>query len=110
MTFGERITYARKQKKMTQSDLGKIVGTSGDIIGKYERDEIKPSIDTAAKIADALNVTIDYLVKDAQYQNINEETLKRMKDVEKLSPEDKSHVYAMLDAFFAKSKLQSLLL
>ena len=37
MTFGERITYARKQKKMTQSDLGKMVGTSGDIIGKYER-------------------------------------------------------------------------
>jgi len=106
----KRITYARKQKKMTQNDLGKAVGTSGDIIGKYERDEIKPSIDTAAKIAEALNVTIDYLVKDAKYQNIDDETLKRMKNIEKLSPEDKSHVYAMLDAFFAKSKLQSLLL
>jgi transcriptional regulator with XRE-family HTH domain len=42
------------------------VGTSGDIIDKYERDEIKPSIDTATKIADALNVTLDYLVKDAE--------------------------------------------
>ena len=109
MTFGERITYARKQKKMTQNDLGKVVGTSGDIIGKYERNEIKPSIDTAAKIAEALNVTIDYLVKDAEYQNIDDETLKRMKNIEKLSKEDKSHVFAMLDAFFAKSKLQSLL-
>lgn len=111
MTFGERITYARKQKKMTQNDLGKAVGTSGDIIGKYERDEIKPSIDTAAKIAEALNVTIDYLVKDViDYQNIDDETLKRMKNIEKLTPEYKSYVYAMLDAFFAKSKLQSLLL
>lgn len=109
MTFGERITYARKQKKMTQSDLGKVVGTSGDIIGKYERDEIKPSIDTAAKIADALSVTIDYLVKDAQYQNIDNETLKRMKELERLSKEDKGHVFAMLDAFFAKAKLQSIL-
>jgi transcriptional regulator with XRE-family HTH domain len=42
MTFGEKTTYARKQKKMTQGDLGKAVGTSGDIIGKYERYEIKP--------------------------------------------------------------------
>jgi transcriptional regulator with XRE-family HTH domain len=109
MTFGERITYARKQKKMTQSDLGKMVGTSGDIIGKYERDEIKPSIDTAAKIADALNVTIDYLVKDSQYQNIDNETLKRMKELERLSKEDKGHVFAMLDAFFAKAKLQSIM-
>jgi len=109
MTFCERITYARKQKKMTQSDLGKMVGTSGDIIGKYERDEIKPSIDTAAKIADALNVTIDYLVKDSQYQNIDNETLKRMKELERLSKEDKGHVFAMLDAFFAKAKLQSIM-
>lgn len=28
MTFGQRIAYARKQMKMTQSDLGKAVGTS----------------------------------------------------------------------------------
>jgi len=45
-----------------------------------------------------------------EYQNIDDETLKRMKNIEKLTPEDKSHVYSMLDAFFAKSKLQSLLL
>ncbi len=110
MTFGERITYARKQKKMTQNNLGKTVGASGDTIGKYERYEIKPSIDTASKIADALKVIIDYLVKDAEYQNIDDETLKRMQNIEKLNPEDKSHVYAMLDAFFAKNKLQSLFL
>jgi len=62
--------------------------------------EIKPSIDTAAKIAEALSVTIDYLVKEGEYQNIDNETLKRMKQLEKLSPEDKFHVFAMLDAFF----------
>jgi transcriptional regulator with XRE-family HTH domain len=88
--------------------LGKTVSTSGDIIGKYERNEIKPYIDTAAKITEALNVTIDYLVKDAEYQNIDDETLKRMQNIEKLTTEDKSHVYAILDAFFTKSKLQSL--
>lgn len=109
MTFGERITYARKQKKMTQADLGKAVGTSGDIIGKYERDEIKPSIDVAAKIAEALTVTIDYLVKNTEYQNIDNDALKRLKLLEKLSPEDKAHIFALMDAFFAKNKLQTLL-
>jgi len=57
------------------------------------------------KIAEVLNVTIDFLVKDAEYQNIDKETLKRMKNIEKISPEDKNQVYTMLDAFFAKSKL-----
>jgi len=69
---------------MTQGDLGKAVGTSGDIIGKYERDEIKPSIDTAAKVADALGVTLDYLVKDGQYQNIDQDVLNRLKLIEKV--------------------------
>jgi transcriptional regulator with XRE-family HTH domain len=49
-------------KKLSQSDLGKAVGTSGDIIGRYERDEVKPSIEVAIKIADALQVSLDYLV------------------------------------------------
>lgn len=109
MTFGERITYARKAKKITQSDLGKAVGTSGDIIGKYERDEIKPSIDTAAKIADALAVTLDYLVKNIEYQNIDNDALNRLKLIEKLPMEERLHLFATMDAFFAKNKLKALL-
>ena len=94
---------------MTQADLGKAVGTSGDIIGKYERDEIKPSIYTAAKIADALKVTLDFLVKNSEYQNIDNDALKRLKLMEKLSAEDKTHIFALMDAFFAKSKLKTLM-
>ena len=109
MTFGQRITFARKQIKITQAVLGKAVGTSGDIIGKYERDEIKPNIDTAAKIADALIVTIDFLVKDGEYQNIDNDALKRLRLLEKLAPKDKDHIYALMDAFFAKYKMDSLL-
>ena len=46
---------------------------------------------------------------EGEYQNIDNETLKRLKELEKLSSEDKSHVFAMLDAFFAKNKLKTLL-
>jgi len=84
---------------MTQGDLGKAVGTSGDIICKYERDEIKPSIEVAAKIADALAVTIDYLVKDGEYKNIDNEALTRLKLIEKLPKEERSHLFATMDAF-----------
>ena len=54
MTLGQNITALRKKSKLSQNDLGKAVGTSGDIIGRYERDEVKPSIEVAIKIADAL--------------------------------------------------------
>ena len=44
MTFGEKTTYARKQKKMTQGDLGKAVGTSGDIIGNTKGMRLNPPL------------------------------------------------------------------
>lgn len=49
MTFGTHTATLRKRKSLSQADLGKMVGTSGDIIGKYERDEVKPSIEVASK-------------------------------------------------------------
>lgn len=58
-----------------------------------------PSIDVAAKIADALGVTPDYLIKDGEYDHVDEETLKRLREIQKVSPENTSHVYALLDAF-----------
>lgn len=62
MTFGEKITFIRKQLKWSQDDLAKKIGTSAPIVGRYEREEIKPSIEVASKLADALDVTLDYLL------------------------------------------------
>jgi len=97
MTFGDRLGYARKQKKMRQADLGKLVGTSGDIIGKYERGENMPSIEVAAKIAEALSVTLDYLVKDGEYEQLDTVSLKRLKEVEKLPSDLKEKIYFCID-------------
>lgn len=109
MAFADRLSFARKQKKIKQADLGKMVGTSGDIIGKYERGENTPSIDVATKIADALGVTLDYLVKDGEYEQVDNETLKRLRDIQKLKESDKQHVFALLDAFIRQTKLQGIL-
>ena len=109
MAFADRLSFARKQKKIRQADLGKMVGTSGDIIGKYERGENTPSIEVASKIADALGVTLDYLVKDGEYEQVDKETLKRLKEIQKMTPENKNHVFALLDAFIKQTKLQGLL-
>jgi ribosome-binding protein aMBF1 (putative translation factor) len=62
ISFGQKIATLRKQKGLSQADLATKVGTIGVTIGRYERDEIKPSIDIAAKIADALDVSLYYMV------------------------------------------------
>ena len=88
MTLGEHITLLRKKKGLSQADLGKAVGTSGDIIGRYERDEVKPSIEVVIKIADTLEVSIDYLVGKSKVE-LDNKLLKKIQDIQKLSPEIK---------------------
>ncbi|MFW9928260.1 MAG: helix-turn-helix domain-containing protein [Candidatus Thorarchaeota archaeon] len=109
MTFAHRLGLIRKQKKIRQTDLGKLVGTSGDIIGKYERGENIPSIIVAAKIADAFGITLDYLVRDTKYESIDEEALKKIKEIQKLSPDNKKYVYALLDAFIKQVKIKKII-
>ncbi len=106
MTFGEHIATLRKRKGLSQSDLGKAVGTSGDIIGKYERDEVKPSIEVASKVADALEVSVDFLLGKTTTE-IDKKTMKRLMDIQKLTEKDRDHVLEMVDAFIRDRKTKT---
>lgn len=104
MTFGEKLAYCRKQKKVSQQELGKLSGISGDIIGKYERDEMKPSIETAKKLADALEVSLDYLVGDAELKVLDKKTLQRIQEIEKLPEDERKVIYRVLDSLLRDAK------
>ncbi len=103
MTLGQHITTLRKAKKFSQSELGKNAGTSGDIIGRYERDEVKPSIEVIIKIADALEVSIDYLVGKTDFE-MDKDTIKRIQDVSTLPTEEKRQVFMVIDALIRDFK------
>jgi transcriptional regulator with XRE-family HTH domain len=104
MTFGERITTIRKQLKWSQDELAKKTGTSVPIIGRYERDEIKPSIATAKKIADELGVTVDYLIGGSDQLRLDKKLLKRFEDIEALSEEGKQQMYTFIDMSITYNK------
>jgi len=96
MTLGEHIMLLRKQKGFSQAALGKEIGTSGDIIGRYERNIMIPSIEVIMKISDSLGVSIDYLVGKTSLE-LDESVLKRLEDISSLSDENKSFIFRMID-------------
>jgi len=49
-----------------------------------------------------LKRTLAGSVHTAEYQNIDNEALNRLKLIEKLTKEERSHLFATMDAFFAK--------
>ena len=61
MLFGERLLNTRRKKKISQDKLAKRIGVHAPIIGRYERNELNPYIEMAVKIANALEISLDYL-------------------------------------------------
>ncbi len=106
MTIGEHIALLRKRKKLSQSALGKTIGTSGDIIGRYERDIITPSIEVIMKIANALDVSIDFLVGKTSLE-LDTQMLSRIEEISKLPSDKKDYLFSIIDMALRDFKTQT---
>jgi transcriptional regulator with XRE-family HTH domain len=59
--------------------------------------EVKPSIEVAIKLADALQVSVDYLVGNSDLE-LDKHTLNRMQEVSKMVEADRKHIFMVIDA------------
>ena len=62
MILGYRLKELRKENRMSQSDLGKLVGVSKVAISGYESGSRIPSLDILYKKLDIFGVSADYLM------------------------------------------------
>ncbi|WP_132012665.1 helix-turn-helix domain-containing protein [Hydrogenispora ethanolica] len=60
--FQERLKELRKEKKLSQEDLGEVINSSGRTISYLEAGERTPSPEILNKLADVFNVSVDYLL------------------------------------------------
>lgn len=60
--FSTRLVAARKKRGFNQEELANKAGLKPAAISHFETDSRKPSFDNLKKIADALDVTSDYLL------------------------------------------------
>ena len=62
--FGHNIKELRNRMKLSREDFSELSGISVDYLGKIERGQDIPSLAVCVKIAETLNITIDYLLSD----------------------------------------------
>ncbi len=101
---GKIIADLRKQQDLSQADLAEQSGVSREMIGKYEREEAVPSIEAAKKIADAFEVSLDYLVGEGIGSKFDKKTLRRFQDLEHLEEEKKKMLYDLIDTYIRDAK------
>ncbi|WP_066439798.1 helix-turn-helix domain-containing protein [Chryseobacterium sp. CCH4-E10] len=109
-TFGKKLRECREAKNLSQKDLANLLNTSYSVIGKYERDEMIPSIEVAKNIAKILETTVGYLLGETEEVNIFKDPamLNRFNDIEKLDPENKKHLLSVVDGFIQALKIKNI--
>lgn len=103
-TLGDRIASLRKGKGLSQGDFAKEADVSREALSKYERNEIVPSVQVAARIAEKLDVTLDYLIGNSHELAVDKQTLKRIRDIEGLDNGTKSTLFTIIDTFLRDAK------
>jgi len=109
-TFGKKMAALRKEKKISQSELAKMIKTSTSVIGRYERDEMTPSVEAAKKIAKILDTTVGYLLGETEQENLlkDPDMLKRLNEIEKMESDDKKHILYTIDGLIRAAKLKNI--
>ena len=105
-TFGKKIADLRKEKKLSQAELAKQLSTSTSVIGRYERDEMMPSIEAAKKLAALLNTTVGYLLGETEEDELFKDPsmLRRLKELNNLPEQDKEYIIYTLDGLLQNVK------
>lgn len=68
--FSKNLKFLREKKGMSKNKLGEMVGVNQTTIGRWESEEITPSIDNVEEVAKVLNVGLpDLLIKDLSFDN-----------------------------------------
>ena len=98
-TLGLKIRQARRDKKWTQEYLAEKADISVIYIGEIERGIKMPSLNVFLRIVEAMNISVDYLLRDeissAKMYVMNDITEK----LERLTPQQRKTVSDIIDAY-----------
>jgi len=105
-SFGKRLRECREEKGLSQQKLANELSTSHSVIGRYERDEMTPSIEVAKKMASLLDTTVGYLLGEVEEGDTFKDPtmLQRLKDINHLDEEERRCVLFSLDAILRDAK------
>lgn len=95
LSVGKNIEKIRKSRKMSQRELGRRIGTTGQYISFLEnKDTINPSLNVLENIASVLEVTVnDLMNRDIKEEVVNIKTL----SIKINSKEDEANIKKLIE-------------
>jgi len=92
-SFGERLRRLREEKGVSQSELASKAGFQPSAVAHFESDRRSPSFENLRRLADALTVTIDYLLgRETEPKSAGPIAEQLFRDFSRMSAQDQETV------------------
>lgn len=100
--IGQTIRDLRKEKRVSQTELAKIVGVSQTTVTAWETGKAEPSSSAVSNLADYFNVTTDYLLgrpekKEKQNVELTDDDIIMTYQGKELSDEDREIIKRLMN-------------
>lgn len=114
MSIGQKIKKLRLEKKWSQEDLSKAINIHSKHISRYENERAEPALEALKKMADAFEVTTDYLLYDNVPRNgiikvIDPEFVEQFEKIAELNEEERSTIKNVIKAIIAKHQMEGII-
>ncbi len=113
MAIADKIKALRKEKKWSQNDLGKAISVHSKHISRYENDKASPGPGILRKLADAFEVSADYLIydnvsRDGKMKIYDPELLEQFEMIADLGQEDRNTIKNVIRAMIIKNQMEKI--
>lgn len=103
MSFGKNLEKIRKDNKVSQATLGKVLGITQQMVSNYEKGSSQPNIELLVKMADYFKTSIDALVG---YTPVNNDTMIAQRDrlmeyYDKLTEADREKCFTIMQTIIS---------
>lgn len=113
MNLGKKLFELRKERNLSQDEVGKAIGVYKSQVSNWEQSKDKPSLDSLIGLAKFFAVSTDYLLFDnvprEGVEVINDlELYEYFRKAEALPEDDKQAVKKLVDAVVFKQKVNDI--
>lgn len=112
MALRDRVKQLRTENKWSQGELADRIGGDAAQISRYEHGHIAPSADALIRLAEAFDVSCDYLLLDdaprRPFRTPEDGLGDRLANLDELDNDDLELVVRFIDALVTKTRLKTL--
>ncbi len=111
MTIGAKIRKLRKERNLTQAQLGELAGVDIHNVTRYENGRVRPRAKLLQRFANALGVSVEELQAEEPVSQLgirDPELLDQFRQIDRLNDSDKAALKRIIQAVIIKNQVQDL--